>query len=237
MQLFAHLNARIGDQMFSERIKDFNRMYKLPVASRPTTSELGVTPLQRMTDFSVILGNEMKELDEVIRMQRCLEYKEVFYPDDTKIVAFIPNELDVLTAMGDLLADIQVYCASEMAKYGIPQDDTLQIVMESNFSKMGADGKPIYDANGKVQKGPNYWKPEPRIRGLLEAARMGPGHVAAKLLMAEHVAKISIPKVYGAFDPLPTGDFDKKKEVLMLQTNDTDTGQQIASALNNGAPE
>jgi hypothetical protein len=40
--------------------------------------------------------------------------------------------------------------------------------MDSNESKLGADGKPIYDANGKFLKGPNYWKPEPRIKALLE---------------------------------------------------------------------
>ena len=43
----------------------------------------------------------------------------------------------------------------------------LQIIMDSNASKLGADGKPIYDANGKFLKGPNYWKPEPKIRELL----------------------------------------------------------------------
>ena len=42
--------------------------------------------------------------------------------------------------------------------------------MDSNQSKLGADGKPIYDANGKFLKGPNYWKPEPRIRELILAA-------------------------------------------------------------------
>lgn len=41
--------------------------------------------------------------------------------------------------------------------------------MDSNESKLGADGNPIYDANGKFLKGPNYWKPEPRIKALLEA--------------------------------------------------------------------
>jgi len=39
--------------------------------------------------------------------------------------------------------------------------------MDSNESKLGADGRPIYDANGKFLKGPNYWRPEPRIKALL----------------------------------------------------------------------
>jgi hypothetical protein len=42
----------------------------------------------------------------------------------------------------------------------------MNIIMASNFSKLGADGKPIL-ADGKVQKGPFYWKPEPRLKQML----------------------------------------------------------------------
>ena len=45
----------------------------------------------------------------------------------------------------------------------------LDIIMDSNESKLGADGNPIYDANGKFLKGPHYWQPEPKIKALLEA--------------------------------------------------------------------
>jgi predicted HAD superfamily Cof-like phosphohydrolase len=79
------------------------------------------------------------------------------------------NLLDLLTALADLLGDIQVYCGSEMVKFGLPIDDVLFIIMQSNFSKMGADGNPIYDERGKLQKGPHYWKPEPKIRELLRS--------------------------------------------------------------------
>jgi len=75
--------------------------------------------------------------------------------------------LETAVAIADLLGDIIVYCRSEALKYGIPLEDVLDIIMDSNESKLGADGNPIYDANGKFLKGPNYWKPEPRIRELL----------------------------------------------------------------------
>ncbi|RCM47979.1 hypothetical protein PA37_06700 [Pseudomonas aeruginosa] len=52
-------------------------------------------------------------------------------------------------------------------KYGIPLEAVLDLIMDSNESKLGADGKPIYDENGKFLKGPNYWKPEPQIKKLL----------------------------------------------------------------------
>ena len=89
-----------------------------------------------------------------------------------EIVALAHNgggEAELATAIADVLGDIIVYCRSEALKYGLPLEDVLDIIMDSNESKLGADGKPIYDANGKFLKGPNYWKPEPKIKALLEA--------------------------------------------------------------------
>ena len=77
--------------------------------------------------------------------------------------------VDIAVAIADLLGDIMVYCRSEALKYGLPLEDVLDVIMDSNESKLGADGKPIYDANGKFLKGPDYWKPEPRIKALLQA--------------------------------------------------------------------
>ena len=76
----------------------------------------------------------------------------------------------MLVAVADLLGDVIVYCRSEALKFGIPLEDVLGVIMDSTQSKLGADGRPIYDANGKFLKGPNYWKPEPKIKELLQAA-------------------------------------------------------------------
>jgi len=72
-----------------------------------------------------------------------------------------------LVEIADLLGDIVVYCRSEALKYGIPLEGVLDIIMDSNESKLGADGLPIYNEDGKFLKGPNYWRPEPMIRALL----------------------------------------------------------------------
>lgn len=69
--------------------------------------------------------------------------------------------------LADLLADLQVYCRSEALRWGIPHEEVLNIVMDSNASKLGADGKPIKDERGKFLKGPNYWRPEPKIADLI----------------------------------------------------------------------
>lgn len=149
-----------GKQMsqFQEDIVKFNGIYKLPVASAPTLEAVG-DPVARLKAFKNILAEELDEIDEVI--------KQVELAHNHHLEA----DLDALTALADLLGDIQVYCASEMAKFGLPLDEVLGIIMQSNFSKLGADGKPIYDERGKVQKGPNYWKPEPMIRDLLKQKR------------------------------------------------------------------
>ncbi len=138
---------------FEADILRFNKMYKLPVATHPSLDQLGVPALERLISLKKILAEEVDEIDEIIKL---LEQPEVA-PD-----------LAVLTAIADLLGDIQVYCASEMAKFGLPQKDILTLIMQSNFSKLGADGLPIYDERGKVQKGPGYWKPEPQIQTLLQ---------------------------------------------------------------------
>lgn len=136
---------------FQDAIARFNEMYRLPGSDIPTL-DVGVPVAQRLRDFKHILAEELDEIGEIIEMA------EQDKPS-----------LELLTALADLLGDIQVYCASEMRKFGLPQDEVLQVIMESNFSKLGADGKPLYDERGKVIKGPNYWKPEPKISALLAA--------------------------------------------------------------------
>lgn len=137
---------------FSEDIVKFNNMYKLPVAELPNLYLVG-SPIARLTAFKNILLEEIEEVEGAIGSIRMIDSD-----DDT---------LNALTELADLLGDIQVYCASEMAKFGIPIDKTLDIIMQSNLSKLGSDGNPIYDERGKVMKGPNYWKPEPKLKEML----------------------------------------------------------------------
>lgn len=134
---------------FSKDIEKFNGIYKLPVNTVPTLN-VGVPAAERMAAFKNILMEEVHEMDEVIAAQNAGK-----------------DPIEVLTMLADLLGDIQVYCASEMAKFGLPLDRVLAIIMQSNFSKLGADGSPIYDERGKVMKGPDYWKPEPKLQAML----------------------------------------------------------------------
>lgn len=59
---------------------------------------------------------------------------------------------NLLKEMADLLYVIYGYAAT----YGLPIDEAFKRVHESNMSKLGDDGKPLYREDGKVLKGPNY---------------------------------------------------------------------------------
>ena len=135
---------------FAQRIAAMNAMYKLPARLRP---ELPADVADRLAKFKATLLDEIHEIDEIVKLSR----------DGGAPV-------DIAVAIADVLGDIIVYCRSEALKYGLPLEEVLDVIMDSNESKLGADGKPIYDANGKFLKGPNYWKPEPKIKALLAAS-------------------------------------------------------------------
>lgn len=125
-------------QGFLMDIDRMNAMYRMPeVASYDAE--------QRLKDFKNILIEECNEIDDIK----------------------ITTELETKTKVADLLGDIIVYCASEAKRWNIPIDRVLSIIMQSNFSKLDANGQPIYDERMKLLKGPNYWKPEPKIEQLL----------------------------------------------------------------------
>jgi predicted HAD superfamily Cof-like phosphohydrolase len=63
------------------------------------------------------------------------------------------------------LADLLYVIYGTAATYGIPIDEVFNRVHESNMSKLGEDGKPVYRNDGKVLKGPNY--KEPNMEGLI----------------------------------------------------------------------
>ena len=133
---------------FAQRIAAMNAMYKLSANDRPT---LPADVADRLVKFKATLMDEVHEIDEIV-----------------KLAQGGAPATDVAVAIADLLGDVIVYCRSEALKYGLPLEEVLDVIMDSNESKLGADGKPIYDGNGKFLKGPNYWKPEPKIKALLQ---------------------------------------------------------------------
>lgn len=152
---------------FEARILEMNQRYDLPVTFRPTLQALGESPSSRLTKLRRILQKELDEIEEIINKAIAWETDNNYAePEGGKTVPV--DELEVLTDIADLMVDLQVYQVSEMRKFGIPLEAVQAIVMDSNESKLDADGWPLKDADGKFLKGPFYWKPEPKIRELLQ---------------------------------------------------------------------
>ena len=65
-----------------------------------------------------------------------------------------------LLEVADALTDILYVTYGAGHAFGINLDKCFDEVQNSNMSKLGDDGKPIYNEAGKVMKGPNYFKPD-----------------------------------------------------------------------------
>ena len=84
-------------------------------------------------------------------------------------LSLIQEELDELTKaikendileVADALTDILYVTYGAGHAFGINLDKCFDEVQESNMSKLGQDGKPIYNEHGKLMKGPDYFKPD-----------------------------------------------------------------------------
>ena len=84
-------------------------------------------------------------------------------------LSLIQEELDELTKaikendileVADALTDILYVTYGAGHSFGINLDKCFDEVQKSNMSKLGKDGKPIYNEHGKVMKGPDYFKPD-----------------------------------------------------------------------------
>ena len=84
-------------------------------------------------------------------------------------IDLIKEELEELTQamndknlleVADALTDILYVTYGAGHAFGIDLDKCFDEVQNSNMSKLGEDGKPIYNESGKIMKGPNYFKPD-----------------------------------------------------------------------------
>jgi len=73
-----------------------------------------------------------------------------------------------LVEVADALGDILYILCGTMLKHGLQDkmEEVFREIQRSNMSKLGADAKPIYREDGKVLKGPYYFKPN--IKKILE---------------------------------------------------------------------
>ncbi len=117
-----------------------------------------MTNFESVKKFMETFGQEIKEKacfpnEKITSLRYDLikeeleELKEAMDKKDIKEVA-------------DALTDILYVTYGAGHAFGINLDKCFNEVQNSNMSKLGLDGKPIYNEKGKVMKGPNYFKPD-----------------------------------------------------------------------------
>ena len=141
---------------FTSDVKTMNQLMQVPC--NPVTS---VPTEDRLTKFINILKEEVQEGYEVIEAIEVFNSTE-FKSDEARIAA----HANILALLSDWLVDIQVYAESEMFRHGLSPDFSKDVVMASNFTKLGEDGKPVWRHDGKFMKGPNFIPPEPALQEL-----------------------------------------------------------------------
>ena len=117
-----------------------------------------MTNFQKVKNFMETFGQEVKSKPSLssdkINMLRYNLIKEEL--DEFKQALDKKDILEVADALTDIL--YVTYGAGHA--FGIDLDVCFQEVQNSNMSKLGEDGKPIFNDHGKVMKGPNYFKPD-----------------------------------------------------------------------------
>ena len=107
----------------------------------------------------------MKTFGQDVKQQASLSTEKI----NSLRISLIEEELDELRKaiiekdikeVADALTDILYVTYGAGHAFGIDLDKCFDEVQNSNMSKLGEDGKPIYDESGKVMKGPNYFKPD-----------------------------------------------------------------------------
>ncbi len=113
-----------------QKVKTFMQTFGQEVKLKPSFSTEKINDLR----YSLI----QEELDE---LKQAIENKD-------------------LLEVADALTDILYVTYGAGHAFGIDLDSCFEEVQNSNMSKLGNNGKPIYNDAGKVMKGPNFFKPD-----------------------------------------------------------------------------
>ena len=132
-----------------DRVKEFNECFGHAVRN---------TPSIRHDDIRMRFNLVMEEVEEIADALYLHEFEGM-------------SEEDALVEVADGIADTLVTLYGFAQATGIPVTEIFDIVADSNMSKLGEDGKPVYYTDGpkkgKIAKGPNYWDPKDNIREVI----------------------------------------------------------------------
>jgi predicted HAD superfamily Cof-like phosphohydrolase len=138
-----------------QQVRQFHETFGVPIGTRPALSD-AATNLLRLK----LIGEEYDEL-------------------------ILAIEAGDIIATADALGDLSYVTYGAALTWGIPLDAVITEIHRSNMTKLGLDGKPIFRADGKILKGPNFEPPDlrrvifpglhPLIEGLGRIGHSDPG--------------------------------------------------------------
>ena len=117
-----------------------------------------MTNFEKVGIFMKTFGQEVKTKAELSN-NKINELRISLINEELEELKKAINDNDILE-VADALTDILYVAYGAGHAFGIDLDKCFNEVQESNMSKLGPDGKPIYNESGKVMKGPNYFKPD-----------------------------------------------------------------------------
>ena len=112
---------------------------------------------EKVKAFMNTFGQEVKEKTEFPN-EKIIKLRYDLIKEELEELKEAIEQKDMIE-IADALTDILYVTYGAGHAFGINLDKCFNEVQESNMSKLGEDQKPIYNENGKVMKGPNYFKP------------------------------------------------------------------------------
>ena len=117
-----------------------------------------MTNFQKVKKFMETFGQEIKS-EPSFSTEKIKELRYNLIKEELDEFKQALDNNDLLEA-ADALTDILYVTYGAGHAFGIDLDACFQEVQNSNMSKLGENGKPIFNEQGKVMKGPNYFKPD-----------------------------------------------------------------------------
>ena len=113
---------------------------------------------QNVKKFMQTFGQEVKEKAEFPN-EKVVQLRYELIKEELEELRQAIKDNDI-KEVADALTDILHVTYGAGHAFGINLDKCFYEVQQSNMSKLGPDGKPIYNKSGKVMKGPDYFKPD-----------------------------------------------------------------------------
>lgn len=117
-----------------------------------------ITNFKRVDEFMKVFGQEVKTFPE-FPSETIQQLRIDLIEEELGELKEAIEQKDIV-AVADALTDILYVVYGAGSAFGIDLDACFEEVHESNMSKLDVDGKPIFREDGKVLKGPNYFKPD-----------------------------------------------------------------------------